>query len=190
MAFDEQGQADSTSSARSRSAERSYRCACGRGRFRPGRHHFRPEHLCRSRPASPSTARYGSRRSSTATREIKARLPHALVSPAGYRNVSFSVPWQQHVVREAIHSVYSCTTRSGQAWTWGSSTQASSLSTRIIPTRTAQMPSRMSVLNRREDGTDRLLEMAERYRGDAGGGQVHGSADDSWRENDAGVQAS
>ena len=72
----------------------------------------------------------------------------------------------------------SCTTPSRRAWTWASSMPASSRST------TRSRPSCASacedvILNRRPDATERLLELAPKYKGT---GEAAETQDAEWRE--------
>ena len=60
---------------------------------------------------------------------------------------------------------YSSTTRSATAWTWGSSTPGQ------LAIYRSDLPGELRdavedvILNRRDDSTERLLELAEKYRG-------------------------
>ncbi len=111
-----------------------------------------------------------------ATRAIKQRLPGARVS-GGVSNVSFSFRGND-AVREAIHSVFLYhaiqagmdmgIVNAGQLGIYEDIPQA--LRARVEDV----------VLNRRPDATERLLEMAEQYRG--GASTSAKSKDLSWRE--------
>ena len=105
MAFDEKGQADNDRCARSSICERSYkdpdreRSASIRQTLFSIRTYFAVATGIEEHATS-----YGHRTSLKATRQIKEKLPHAMVS-GGVSNVSFSFRGN-NVVREAIHSVF------------------------------------------------------------------------------------
>ncbi|MDJ0873575.1 MAG: methionine synthase [Gammaproteobacteria bacterium] len=111
-----------------------------------------------------------------ATRGIKRDLPHALVS-GGVSNVSFSFRGN-NPLREAIHSVFLYhaiaagmdmgIVNAGQLAIYGQLPQE--LRDRVEDV----------VLNRREDATERLLAVADKYRGE--GGAEARSEDLAWRE--------
>ena len=97
-----------------------------------------------------------------ATRAIKQTLPHALIS-GGVSNVSFSFRGN-NPVREAIHAVFLYhAIRAGMDMGIVNAGQLAIYD---------QLPEELRehvedvVLNRREDATDRLLEIADKYRGD------------------------
>lgn len=95
-----------------------------------------------------------------ATREIKATLPHALVS-GGVSNVSFSFRGNDPV-REAIHSVFLY--HAIQAGMDMGIVNAGQLA--IYEDLPAELKDSVEdvVLNRREDSTERLLEIAQKYK--------------------------
>ena len=109
-----------------------------------------------------------------ATREIKRLCPHAKIS-GGVSNVSFSFRGND-AVREAIHSVFLYhaiaagmdmgIVNAGQLAVYDD-----------IP---ALLRERVEdvILNRRDDATERLLEIAAQFKGD---GSVAEKADDAWR---------
>ena len=111
-----------------------------------------------------------------ATGWIKKNLPHAMIS-GGVSNVSFSFRGNDKV-REAIHCVFLYhaikqgmdmgIVNAGQLAIYDDLPEALREHVEDI------------VLNRREDGTERMLEHAEQYRGDAAT-QANG-ADLAWRE--------
>ena len=110
-----------------------------------------------------------------ATRWIKENLPHAMVS-GGVSNVSFSFRGN-NPVREAIHAVflYHCV-KSGMDMGIVNAGQLA-----VYDDLPAELRERVEdvVLNRRPDGTDRLLEIADKYRGDG----VEAKKEDlAWRE--------
>lgn len=96
-----------------------------------------------------------------ATREIKQCCPHAMVS-GGVSNVSFSFRGN-NAIREAIHSVFLY--HAIQAGMDMGIVNAGQL--QIYAQIPADLKARVEdvVLNRRDDSTDRLLEIADTYRG-------------------------
>ncbi|TCO79226.1 methionine synthase (B12-dependent) [Plasticicumulans lactativorans] len=111
-----------------------------------------------------------------ATRWIRTHLAHAMVS-GGVSNVSFSFRGN-NAVREAIHSVFLYhAIRAGM--TMGIVNAGQLAIYEEIP---AELRERVEdvVLNRRADATERLLEIAERYKGDDGGGGAK-KEDLEWR---------
>jgi len=111
-----------------------------------------------------------------ATRRIKATLPHALVS-GGVSNVSFSFRGND-AVREAMHSAFLY--HAIQAGMDMGIVNAGQLSIyeQIQPELKAAVED--VILNRRPDATDRLLELAARFR-DVGAG-VAKQVDQEWRQ--------
>jgi len=97
-----------------------------------------------------------------ATREIKRTLPHALVS-GGVSNVSFSFRGN-NPVREAIHAVFLY--HAIQAGMDMGIVNAGQLA--VYDELPPELRERVEdvVLNRRPDATERLLEIADKYRGD------------------------
>jgi 5-methyltetrahydrofolate--homocysteine methyltransferase len=110
-----------------------------------------------------------------ATREIKATLPHCHVS-GGVSNVSFSFRGNE-TVRQAIHAVFLY--HAIKAGMDMGIVNAGALP--IYDDLDTELRERVEdvVLNRRVDGTERLLEIAERYRGKKGEAVVESHA---WRE--------
>jgi len=112
-----------------------------------------------------------------ATRQIKATLPHCHVS-GGVSNISFSFRGNEPV-REAMHAVFLYhAIRAGMDMGIVNAGQ--------LPVYEDISPELREyaedvILNRRPDATDRLLEIAERFK--ASGGQKR-EADLSWREAD------
>ena len=96
------------------------------------------------------------------TRQIKQTLPHALIS-GGVSNVSFSFRGN-NPVREAIHSVFLY--HAIKAGMDMGIVNAGMLA--VYDDLPAELRERVEdvVLNRRDDATDRLLEIADDYRGD------------------------
>jgi 5-methyltetrahydrofolate--homocysteine methyltransferase len=110
-----------------------------------------------------------------ATRWIRDNLPHASIS-GGVSNVSFSFRGND-VVREAIHSVFLYhAIKAGMNMGIVNPGQLV-IYDEIEPELKALVED--VVLNRREDGTDRLLETAEQYRGQ---GTKTREEDLAWRE--------
>ncbi len=111
-----------------------------------------------------------------AVKYIKAELPHALVS-GGVSNVSFSFRGN-NPVREAIHSVFLY--HAIQAGMDMGIVNAGQLAVYDdLPEELRELVEDV-ILNRRDDGTERLLEVAEKYRGD--GTTAAKQEDLSWRE--------
>ncbi len=111
-----------------------------------------------------------------ATRQIKERLPHALVS-GGVSNVSFSFRGND-AVREAMHSAFLYhAIRAGMDLGIVNAGQLA-IYEQIQPELKDAVED--VILNRRTDATDRLLEIAARYR-DVGGG-VARQAEQEWRQ--------
>jgi 5-methyltetrahydrofolate--homocysteine methyltransferase len=112
-----------------------------------------------------------------ATRLIKEALPHVLVS-GGVSNVSFSFRGN-NVVREAIHSVFLYhAIKAGMDMGIVNAGQLAIYEDLPKDLRDAVED---VILNRREDATERLLEVAESYKGQASG-QKGKEKDLAWRE--------
>ncbi len=111
-----------------------------------------------------------------ATRQITHTLPHALIS-GGISNVSFSFRGN-NPVREAIHAVFLY--HAIQAGLTMGIVNAGQLA--IYDDLPAELRERVEdvVLNRRSDATERLLEIADKYRGD--GTTSEKKEDLAWRE--------
>ncbi len=111
-----------------------------------------------------------------ATRRIKAELPHAMVS-GGVSNVSFSFRGN-NPVREAMHSVFLY--HAIEAGMDMGIVNAGQLA--IYEDIPAELRDSVEdvILNRRDDATERLLGIAEKYRGD--GKQRSVTIDEGWRE--------
>ena len=110
-----------------------------------------------------------------ATREIRATLPHCHVS-GGVSNVSFSFRGNE-VVRQAIHAVFLFhAIRAGMDF---GIVNAGAMP--IVDDLDPELRECVEdvVLNRRSDATERLLELAERYKGKKGAAKVENLA---WRE--------
>lgn len=110
-----------------------------------------------------------------ATREIKRTLPHCHIS-GGVSNVSFSFRGNE-LVRQAIHSVFLYhAIRAGMDM---GIVNAGAMP--IYDELDPELRERVEdvILNRRKDGTERLLEIAERYKGKKGAAK---GEDLAWRE--------
>lgn len=111
-----------------------------------------------------------------AVHDIKTTLPYALIS-GGVSNVSFSFRGNEPV-REAIHAVFLYhAIKAGMDMGIVNAGQLA-----IYEDIPAELKEAVEdiVLNRREDGTERMLDIAEKYRG-TGAGSVR-QEDLSWRE--------
>jgi 5-methyltetrahydrofolate--homocysteine methyltransferase len=110
-----------------------------------------------------------------ATREIKATLPHCHIS-GGVSNVSFSFRGNE-TVRQAIHAVFLY--HAIKAGMDLGIVNAGALP--IYDDLDPELRERVEdvVLNRRADATERLLEIAERYKGKKGAAEAESLA---WRE--------
>ncbi|GAE49917.1 methionine synthase [Xanthomonas arboricola pv. pruni str. MAFF 311562] len=110
-----------------------------------------------------------------ATRQIKRTLPHCHVS-GGVSNVSFSFRGNE-MVRQAIHSVFLF--HAIKAGMDMGIVNAGGMP--IYDELDPELRERVEdvILNRRKDGTERLLEIAERYKDSKGATRVE---DLAWRE--------
>ncbi|MEO1036132.1 MAG: methionine synthase [Pseudomonadota bacterium] len=173
MAFDEQGQADSVE-RKIEIAERSYRLLVDEVGMDPCDIIIDPNIFAIATGIEEHNS-YG-KAFVDATREIKARLPHAMVS-GGVSNVSFSFRGN-NMVREAIHSVFLYhAIRAGLDMGIVNAGQLAIYEDLPTDLRDAVED---AVLDRRADATERLLEVADMYRGK--GGAKARKADLSWRE--------
>ncbi|MGQ7248341.1 methionine synthase [Halomonas sp. V046] len=110
-----------------------------------------------------------------ATRWIREHLPHAMVS-GGVSNVSFSFRGN-NAVREAIHSVFLYhAIRAGL--TMGIVNAGQLAVYDDLPEELREAVEDV-VLNRRTDSTERLLEIADKFKGDGSGGEK--KEDLEWR---------
>ena len=178
MAFDEQGQAD-TVKRKVEICRRSYDILVNKVGFDPADIIFDPN-IFAVATGIEEHAGYGLD-FIEATREIKATLPHALVS-GGVSNVSFSFRGN-NVVREAIHSVFLYhAIRAGMDMGIVNAGQLAIYEDLPAALRDAVED---VVLNRSADATEKLLEVAAQYR-DQKGGAAAKSRDLSWREFEVG----
>ncbi|MEJ2602325.1 MAG: methionine synthase [Gammaproteobacteria bacterium] len=173
MAFDEDGQAD-TVERKVAICRRSYEILTGRVGFAPEDIIFDPN-IFAVATGIEEHDEYGVA-FIEATRRIKEELPGAMVS-GGVSNVSFSFRGN-NPVREAIHSVFLYhAIRAGMDMGIVNAGQLA-----IYEDLPAELREAVEdvVLNRRSDATDRLLAIAERYRGD--GSTPTRAVDRAWRE--------
>ncbi len=174
MAFDEDGQAD-TVDRKVDICARSYRILTEVVGFDPADIIFDPNIFAIATGIEEHAA-YGLD-FIEATRRIKATLPHALVS-GGVSNVSFSFRGN-NVVREAIHSVFLYhAIRAGMDMGIVNAGQLA-----IYEDLPADLRDAVEdvVLNRRDDATERLLDIAAVYKDEAGSGKAR-VRDLAWRE--------
>ena len=176
MAFDEQGQAD-TIKRKVEICKRTYDVLINKVGFDPADIIFDPN-IFAVATGIEEHANYGLD-FIEATREIKASLPHALVS-GGVSNVSFSFRGN-NVVREAIHSVFLYhAIRAGMDMGIVNAGQLA-----IYEDLPAKLRNAVEdvVLNRVPDATEKLLDVAEQYK-DQKSGAAAKQKDLSWRELD------
>ena len=172
MAFDESGQAD-TLARKTEICERSYRVLVEKVGFPPQDIIFDPNIFA----IATGIEEHNNYAVDfiEATRWIKANLPHAMVS-GGLSNVSFSFRGN-NLVREAIHAVFLYhAIRAGLSMAIVNAGQLA-----IYEDIPAELRDAVEdiVLNRREDATERMLDMAQKYSGDSA--RVR-EEDLSWRE--------
>jgi 5-methyltetrahydrofolate--homocysteine methyltransferase len=174
MAFDEQGQAD-TLERKVEISARAFRLLTEEAGFAPEDIIFDPNVFA----VATGIAEHDPYGVSfiEAARELKQRFPLSHIS-GGISNVSFSFRGN-NVVREAIHAVFLYHgIRAGLDMgivNAGALPLYDDLDTEL------REAAEDVVLNRRSDGTERLLALAERYRGKKGEVRVE---DLSWRELD------
>ena len=173
MAFDEKGQADS----HARMVEictRSYRVLTEQVGMPPEDIIFDPNIF----PIATGIAEHSnfSRDYFAAASEIKRALPHVAVS-GGVSNVSFSFRGND-AVREAMHAVFLY--HAIQAGMDMGIVNAGQLAVYTEIPESLRERVEDVVLNRREDATERLLEVAQSVRGQ--GGSARPEADLTWRE--------
>ena len=173
MAFDEDGQADNLQ-RRQAICRRCYDLLVGELDFNPHDIIFDPNIFAVATGIDEHNDY--AREFIEATRYIKSELPGALVS-GGVSNVSFSFRGN-NAVRETIHSVFLYhAIRAGMDM---GIVNAGQLAVYDELPRDLRDAVEDVVLNRRSDGTERLLELAERYR-DSGPGEAR-VEDLSWRQ--------
>jgi 5-methyltetrahydrofolate--homocysteine methyltransferase len=172
MAFDEQGQAD-TVERKGSICERAYRILVDRLGFPPQDIIFDPNIFAIATGIEEHDG-YGIA-FIEAVRQIREKLPHVHIS-GGVSNLSFSFRGNEPV-REAMHSVFLYhAIKAGMDMgivNAGQMAVYDDLDPELRET------CEDVVLNRRKDGTERLLALAERYRGK--GGKERKEADLAWR---------
>ncbi|AHG90008.1 methionine synthase [Gemmatirosa kalamazoonensis] len=173
MAFDEQGQADSTQRKVDICA-RAYRILTERVGFPPEDIIFDPN-IFAIATGIEEHDRYAVEYIE-AVRRIKAELPHAKIS-GGVSNVSFSFRGNE-AVRQAIHAVFLYhAIRAGM--------DMGIVNAGALPIYDDIEPGLRErvedvILARRKDATERLLEIAEQIKGSAGGATVETTL--AWRQ--------
>jgi 5-methyltetrahydrofolate--homocysteine methyltransferase len=174
MAFDEKGQADNID-RKVEICKRSYRILTEVVGFEPSDIIFDPNIFAIATGIEEHSS-YGLD-FIEATRRIKEEIPGVWVS-GGVSNVSFSFRGN-NVVREAIHSVFLYhAIRAGMDMGIVNAGQLAIYEDLPGDLRDAVED---VVLNRRADGTERLLAVAENYKGQASGEKAR-AQDMSWRE--------
>ena len=178
MAFDEEGQAD-TAARKFEICARSYKILTERLGFSPTDIIFDPNIFA----VATGIEEHNDYAQAffEATRRIKAELPHARVS-GGLSNVSFSFRGNA-VLREAMHSAFLY--HGIKAGLDMAIVNAGQLA--IYEDIPAELLERVEdvLLNRRLDATDRLLEVADKYRGD---GKEAAQQNLAWRDGDVGAR--
>src|SRR6476659_9759053 len=172
MAFDEQGQAE-TATRKFEICRRAYRLLTEKVGFPPEDIIFDPN-IFAVATGIEEHSNYGLAYIE-ATRRIKAELPYVHVS-GGVSNLSFAFRGNERV-REAMHSVFLYhAIQAGMDMGIVNAGQLA-LYDDIDPELRELVED--VILNRRADATDRLLEAAERYRGE---GAQKREVDLAWRE--------
>ena len=172
MAFDEHGQAE-TAERKFEICKRAYKLLTGKVGFPPEDIIFDPN-IFAVATGIEEHADYA-RAYIEATRRIKAELPYVHVS-GGVSNLSFAFRGNERV-REAMHSVFLYhAIQAGMDMGIVNAGQLA-LYDDIEPELRELVED--VILNRRPDATDRLLEAAERYRGE---GAQKREVDLAWRE--------
>ncbi|QDO87613.1 methionine synthase [Ornithinimicrobium ciconiae] len=174
MAFDETGQAD-TLARRQEVCSRAYRLLTEQAGFAPHDIIFDPNVLTVATGMSEHDLY--ARDFIEATRWIKATLPGALVS-GGISNVSFSFRGN-NVVREAMHAVFLFHAIEAGLDMGIVNAGMLGIYEEIDPELREAVED--VILARRPDAADRLLELAERYRGESTGSGTP-AAKLAWRE--------
>ncbi len=171
MAFDEDGQAD-TEARKNEICERSYRVLVDEVGFPPEDIIFDPNIFA----VATGIEEHNNYAVDfiNSCKYITENLPHAKIS-GGVSNVSFSFRGNEPV-REAIHSVFLYhAIQNGMSMGIVNAGQLAVYDD--LPTELKERVEDV-ILNRRADGTDRMLEIAEKYRGD---GSVQEKETEEWR---------
>jgi 5-methyltetrahydrofolate--homocysteine methyltransferase len=172
MAFDEQGQAD-TLERKVAICTRAYKLLTEQAGFPPEDIVFDPNVFAIATGIEEHNG-YGVA-FIEATRQIRQTLPHAHIS-GGVSNLSFSFRGNEPV-REAMHAVFLY--HAIQAGMDMGIVNAGQLAVYESIDPELREACEDVVLNRRDDGTERLLALAERYRG--GAGKEAKAQDLTWR---------
>jgi 5-methyltetrahydrofolate--homocysteine methyltransferase len=173
MAFDEQGQAD-TAERKFAICERAYRILVDEIGFPPEDIIFDPNIFA----VATGIDEHNNYAVDfiEATRRIKSELPYAKVS-GGVSNVSFSFRGN-NPVREAIHSVFLYhAIRAGMDMGIVNAGQLAVYDD--LPEELREAVEDV-ILNRRPDATERLIDLAPKYKGDGSG--VENKQDLAWRD--------
>ena len=173
MAFDEQGQAD-TLERKVAICARAYKLLTEKAGFPPEDIVFDPNVFAIATGIEEHNG-YGVA-FIEATRQIRQTLPHAHIS-GGVSNLSFSFRGNEPV-REAMHAVFLY--HAIQAGMDMGIVNAGQLAVYESIDPELREACEDVVLNRRADGTERLLALAERYRG--GAGKEAKAQDLTWRD--------
>ena len=173
MAFDEQGQAD-TFERKVSICARAYKLLTEKAGFPPEDIVFDPNIFAVATGIEEHNG-YGVA-FIEAARRIRAELPHVHIS-GGVSNLSFSFRGNEPV-REAMHAVFLY--HAIQAGMDMGIVNAGQLAVYETIDPELREACEDVVLNRRDDGTERLLVLAERYRGASG--KEAKAQDLSWRE--------
>ena len=171
MAFDEQGQAD-TIERKVNICARAYELLTGKVGFPPEDIIFDPNIFAVATGIEEHSG-YGVA-FIEATRQIKAKLPHAMVS-GGVSNVSFSFRGNDPV-REAIHSVFLYHAIAAGMDMGIVNAGQLGIYAELNPTLRDVVED--VVLNRRPDATERLIQIAAQFKGD---GSAKPKEDLEWR---------
>jgi len=173
MAFDEEGQAD-TQARKVEICTRAYKILTEQVGFPPEDIIFDPNIFAVATGIEEHN-NYGVD-FIEATRDIKSTLPHAMVS-GGVSNVSFSFRGN-NPVREAIHAAFLYhAIKAGMDMGIVNAGQLAIYDD--LPEELREAVEDV-VLNRRDDATERLLDIADQYKGDGSAGKK--VEDLSWRE--------
>lgn len=177
MAFDEEGQAD-TFERKREICENSYRILVDKAGFNPQDIIFDPNIFA----VATGIEEHNNYAVDfiEATRWIKQNLPHAKVS-GGVSNVSFSFRGN-NPVREAIHSVFLYhAIKAGMDMGIVNAGQLAIYDD--LPDELREHVEDV-ILNRRDDSTERLLDIADKYKGD--GASAEKTEDPAWRDEPVG----
>jgi 5-methyltetrahydrofolate--homocysteine methyltransferase len=172
MAFDETGQAD-TEARKNEICKRSYDVLVEKVGFNPADIIFDPNIFA----VATGIEEHNNYAVDfiNSCEYIKTELPHALIS-GGVSNVSFSFRGN-NPVREAIHSVFLYhAIKNGLSMGIVNAGQLA-----VYDDLPAELKEAVEdvILNRHPDGTEKLLDIADKYRGD---GEVQDTKSEAWRE--------